>query len=255
MTPGGPAGNSVPACFYGEKSGTQKATDRLRSRDAAAGWLWQRRPGDELPGAAGHLAPMWPPGRPHGGVDCKASFRAATWAPPHPPWGHGLHPHGSVPFLHGCPQPPHCCCSVVSHPVRSGWISDVPSTEKPGPEHGVQTPGQERCCPGGLRRPWRDTAQAGTGEGLDLAVAVPGGTHSGHLSPACTAGVTKWEMFPVAKAQRPRGVLLGEAWAEATAFPGPFSRVGPAVLVFSMFAEGTLGSVKAPAAMTTDPFC
>lgn len=90
MTPGGPAGNSVPACFYGEKSGTQKATDRLRSRDAAAGWLWQRRPGDELPGAAwqnaGPLAPMWPPGRPHGGVDCKVSFRAATWAPPHPPW-------------------------------------------------------------------------------------------------------------------------------------------------------------------------
>lgn len=79
----------------------------------------------------------------------------------------------------------------------------------------------------------------GLGEGLDLAVAVPGGTHSGHLSPACTAGVTKWEMFPVAKAQRPRGVLLGEAWAEDTAFPGPFSRVGPAVLVFSMFAEVT----------------
>lgn len=51
------------------------------------------------------------------------------------------------------------------------------------------------------------------------------------------------------------GVLLGVAWAGATAFPGPFSRVGPAVLVFSMFAEMTLGSVKAPAAMTTDPFC
>lgn len=90
---------------------------------------------------------------------------------------------------------------------------------------------------------------------MDLAVAVPGGTRSGHLSPACTAGVTKWGMFPVAKAQRPRGVLLGEAWAGATAFPGPFSRVGPAVLVFSMFTEVTLGSVKAPAAMTTDPFC
>lgn len=159
---------------------------------------------------------------------------------PRPAPVHGLRPQGSFPFLQQLPT------ASASHlPLLCSPPPRALRLDQRRPLHQEAWPRTRGSDPwAGAVLPWQPVEPTGRGlwprlgVGLDLAVAVPGGTCSGHLDPgsALLGSPSGGCFLPPTHKDRGRVGL----WLGLQHFQGRSGWMGPAVVMFSVLGEVTV---------------